>query len=691
MRSMRTAAMRTVLAALALLLAACTGDATPDPGPTGAATQAPATEGARASEGPTLDGEQIVLASALQPFDSCDGLLDYFKREALKVVGPYGLDGGPMYATDAVAGAAESDSAGNAPGAARSADTPVEGEDFSGTNVQEEGVDEPDSVKTNGEIVVAIARGKLQIVDLADPDRVLSTMALEGWSHELLLDGTRLLVMGTQETNGGPLPASDAVDADASRGGYAPYSPVSVLTMVDISDPADPQVQATLTLDGAYHSSRMIDGVARVVLTSQPTGLKFTYPEGGGLRAERDAAQANRKIIQESTIDNWLPYYVLEDHRGEGEASTSEGTLLDCANVTHPKDFSGLGLLSVLSVDLAGSLTPEGGTAVVASGETIYASAETLYITTNRWVDPVVVADSAPERFNDNYTTEIHAFDITDPTSATYLASGVVKGHLLNQFSMSEHEGLLRVATTDGSPWGGTERSESFVTIFERDGDQLRRVGQVGDLGRGEQIYAVRFLGDVGYVVTFRQTDPLYTLDLADPTKPRVTGELKILGYSAYLHPIGDGLLLGVGQDANRQGMTKGLQLSLFDVSDPAAPRRLQQTRISGGYSDAEYDHRAFLYWPASKLAVVPVQSYSFNQRTQVETFDIGAIAFDVRRRGIGKAGEVRHAPKNDPNAWDGAIRRSMVVGDTLVTISERGLKVSDLSTFSDRAFARFR
>ena len=682
---------------LAVVLAACTQAPRGDVArPTRSDLPAPqsepaATPGSDRPAPDTIDGEEIVLASALQPFDSCAGLLDYFKTEALKVVGPYGLDGlaYPM-AVDAMAGVAES-SAGaarttGAPNSAVSADSakspPVAGQDFSGTNVQEKGVDEPDSVKTNGKLVISVSGEHLHIVDLDRPSTVLSKVKLQGWGHQLLLDGDRLLVMGSQEGDYGIM-RDLSVRSSVPAGGSA----VSVLTLIDIADPAQPEVEATLTLDGGYHSARMVDGTARVVLTSRPTGLAFKMPEGGGLRAERQAEEANRKVIRSSTIDNWLPYYVLADQR-DGQKATSDGTLLDCANISRPGKFAGLGLLSVLSVDLGASLVPEGGTAIVATGETVYASRDTMYIATNQWFDPAAVEGGGSGLLPEDYRTEIHAFDITDPTAARYVASGVVRGHLLNQFSMSEHEGHLRVATTDGAPWG--DASESFVTVLKPDGERLVRVGQVGNLGRNERIYSVRFLGDVGYVVTFRQTDPLYTIDLSTPAAPKVTGELKILGYSAYLHPINDDLLLGVGQDADKQGRTRGTQLSLFDVSNPAAPTRLRQTKITGGSSEAEYDHHAFLYWPASQLAVIPVQTYTFAKG--IENVSAGAMAFRVTRDGIAQKATVRHVEQgNNPDAWRAMIRRSLVVDDTLVTVSELGLMVSDLNTLKRQAFARFR
>jgi hypothetical protein len=134
------------------------------------------------------------------------------------------------------------------------------------------------------------------------------------------------------------------------------------------------------------------------------------------------------------------------------------------------------------------------------------------------------------------------------------------------------------------------------VTVLRREGDRLTEVGSVDGIGKGEQIRGVRFIGSVGYVITFRQTDPLFTINLSDPTRPRVAGELKMLGYSAYLHPAGDGLLLGAGQAADGDGRQQGLQLSLFDVSDPAAPRRLAQVVLPGAVSDVESNAHAFTF-----------------------------------------------------------------------------------------------
>jgi hypothetical protein len=280
-----------------------------------------------------------------------------------------------------------------------------------------------------------------------------------------------------------------------------------------------------------------------------------------------------------------------------------------------------------------------------------------------------------------------------------------VPGHLLNQFSMSEHEGNLRVATTEGAPWGGTEQSESLVTVLAPQGEQLAEIGQVGDLGKGEQIYSVRYAGDVAYVVTFRQTDPFYTVDLSDPAAPRVVGELKIPGYSAYLHPIGDNLVIGVGQDASDEGRVQGTKVSLFDVTDLAAPVELATWSLADSNSVAEWDHHAFLYWPATKQLVLPVNQWS--ERGDGTGF-WGAVVLTVDRAGITEVGRVQHdmvtpsteewcgvpeplpaddgtsSPRPDyecvPTPQPNPIQRSMVIGGDLWTMAQWTLQANTLA-----------
>lgn len=628
-------------------------------------------------------GGSVILDARLVSFSSCDEFLSYVKDHGIDRVTPWGLPGqgwGPWVMRDGVALPAEGAAAEAAPPA-------VPGVDYSTTNLQTAGVDEPDIVKTDGRLLVALAQGKLFVIDVTDPTPALrGSLALgDVWVRDLVLSGDRALLLG--ETGGGgiPLPA-----AEFAPGGHA--GPISALVEVDLSDPERPQVERKLLVDGRYLSARMIDDVVRVVVSSYPTGLPFEGPEGPGLRAERDALRHNQDVIRDSTIENWVPYYVLEDGGG---ATLAEGSLLDCASANHPGEFSGFGMLTVLTVDLSEGMTgfaPEESVGVLSDGETVYASADSLYVATQRWMDWGVLEglDGAErDELTEGQTTQIHRFDISGSAAAVYRASGEVSGWLLNQFSMDEHAGYLRVASTDAPPfWDG--ESESMVTVLAEDGGRLVEVGRVGGLGEGERIFAVRFMGDLGYVVTFRQVDPLYVVDLTDPTDPGVTGELKIQGYSSYLHPLDDDRLLGLGQDATGQGSLQGTQLSIFDVSDPTAPRRVDQVKIADASSEAEWDHHAFLYWEPEGLVVVPLNVYRWDEVTGTEKGFFGAQAVRVRGDELRLEGRLNH---DDAGAadWGYGIRRSLVIGDLLYTVSEAGVEAVDLVTLGDGAWIPFR
>jgi uncharacterized secreted protein with C-terminal beta-propeller domain len=235
---------------------------------------------------------------------------------------------------------------------------------------------------------------------------------------------------------------------------------------------------------------------------------------------------------------------------------------------------------------------------------------------------------------------------------------------------------VLRVVSTETPAWWGAGAdSESFLTTLRPKDGALTQVGRVGGLGKGERVYSVRFIDDVAYVVTFRQVDPLYTVDLSDPARPRVLGELKLAGYSSYLHPIGEDLLLGVGQDADEQGHVLGTQLSIFDVSDLRHPARLSRLQLGRGWSEAEYDHHAFLFWPRTGLVVLP--------------FDQRALGFKVgRARGIDQLGRIEHPAGK--MTWTPPIRRSLVVGDSVLTVSDAGVKSSRLGTLAEQGWVSF-
>ena len=630
--------------------------------------------------GPGPAGGAAGGAARLEPFPSCDGLLDYFRTEALARVGPYGLgDGVVRYPWLVAVDATESALMATAPAGAGG-----EG-GYSATNVQVAGVDEPDIIETDGERVLIVMNGTFYYLEVAGDDaRLVGSLALpEGWDHRFFMLGDRALVFSRGDGYAVPLMES-GVDIAPSNGA------ITLVQEIDLSDPAHLRLARTLRIEGNYVSARAIESTVRLVISSYPADLPFVYPSSPG--AEKLALEANRRVVEQSSLEDWLPSYTLS----AGDQLLGQGLLVDCEQTHRPATFAGFDTLSVLTLDLGESLAAGAGSAVVAQGETVYSSSERLYVATNAWVRDVLVDGPRPEPIDEDYSTSIHAFDITGSGPARYLASGSVEGHLLNQFAMDEHEGYLRVATTAGAPWGGSQGAESAVTVLTIRGGRLEAVGRVGDLGKGESIYSVRFLGPTGYVVTFRQTDPLYVIDLRDPVAPRVTGELKISGYSAYLHPLGEGRLLGVGREATEEGWVTAAKATLFDVSDPGAPRAVDTWALPDGYSDVEFDHLAFLYWAPAGVVVLPMQDWSTGFAGAV-VLEAGEALREVGRvshvadDGSGPSGCVPIDPGEAKGAAGGVcppdyypssapITRSLVIGDTLWSLSWLWLQGNDLA-----------
>ena len=605
---------------------------------------------------------------ALITFDHCDQLLGWIKEQALQRVGPWGLDGWGNVAWDV--GFEEALPAEAGPLAATTRATIQADADglFSNTNVQELGIDEPDLVKTDGDRILVVSGDRLYYVAVeADGLRLEGSVSLGIWTQDLFLLNDRAVAISSSQgwMEPMPAPALDGVAAEA----FFPQLPVVTVIEIDLSDPAELEVTRTLRIDGRYVSARLVHDRVRLVISAPPVTFEWAHPSGGGLRAERRAVQENRRIIEESTIEDWLPYYILE----RGDSVTKEGVLTACAKMHRPEEFSGFSTLSVVTLD-EDRLDIADATGLFADGEIVYSSGEAMYVATNRWMDPVVMDElDSPG----THVTRIHKFALT-ARSADYRASGEVPGFMLSQWSMSEHEDHLRVASTSTPRWWGGDSSESFVTVLEEENGALREVGQVGGLGKGEQIYSVRFIGDVGYVVTFRQIDPLYVIDLSDPTSPRAKGELKIPGYSAYLHPLEDGILLGVGQDATDEGRVLGTQVSVFDVSNPADPHRLHKLTLRDASSEVEWDHHAFLHWPQSGLTVLPLQRWAWDNGS--DEFFAGALVLETAQSGIREIGNVSHG-SGGKGDWAPAIRRALMVNGMLVTVSDRGLKASDPQT----------
>ena len=594
-------------------------------------------------------------ADELKPFDDCEELRQWYVDTTLPRVTAWGLDGWPgVYdglRTDfsLTSEAATSQDAGKAVG-----------NNETGTNVQEAGVDEPDVAKTNGRLVVHVADRQLVITDASgDEPRRLSRIDLprDIYQPELLLIGDTVLAFGSTSGYGGyPIIDSPIVAKDS----ILPSRSTTVISSIDISAPTAPRIERTEHIDGHLVSAREYDGTVRAVISTPTPDLPFVSPEGtlnrkgnsdpgGDDPNARDARAENRRIVREATIEQWLP----NSRTITPGVGTTQGPLMDCTDVRHPAKHSGLGTLSVLTFD-AGSPVDREATGITAGGELVYSSTDRLYIATTDygWGEPVPLLRSprTPIRKPNPPTTEVHAFAI-DGTDTAYVASGTVRGTVRDRWSFSEYDGHLRVATALGrDSWNPRENA---VFVLEERGGRLVTVGSAGGMGLREQIQSVRWFGDVAVVVTFRQVDPLYTIDLSDPTDPEVLGELKIPGFSSYLHPIGDDLLLGIGQDATKDGQATGAQAATFDIGELTDPVRLDTEEFARNTELAtSWDPRAFTYLPERRIALSPVQNY-YTGSVRLAVFEIaedGALTRTTEPVGGVNLGAVRALPLDEGN-----------------------------------------
>jgi uncharacterized secreted protein with C-terminal beta-propeller domain len=603
------------------------------------------------------------VPAALVSYGDCRRLVRGLRREAAAEVGPYGLPFGYAGAGTAGiagngplavgAGGAAAGSAAMAPAAAAVPAAPA----YSTTNNQEAGVDEPDLVKTDGHLMVVMnATSTLNVIDVArDHPALLGSLAFPGAQNAkaLLLGDDAIVLAQTYQGNGTS----------------------AVASVVSLADPAHPRVVRTYSTQGQLVDARLLHG--RVVLVVQSTPhLVFAGPKSNAPDAVATAVASNRRVIRRAKLRDWLPALTVMP-----AAKTFRPA---CAKTFHPGIASGLGTTAVITLDPTKD-EPTQQLTVVGTSSVVYASTEALYLATTSWnVQRLVTSGSSGEP-----KTDIHGFNISSPDHLSYLGTGSVAGSLTDQYAMSEHNGFLRVATTIGSllppPGEGqapAQLSDNHVTVLQPVDGVLVQVGQVAGLGRGERIYGVRFMGSIGYVVTFRQTDPLYVLDLSDPRRPRTRGELKVTGFSSSLYPLDDGMLLGVGQGVDAHLRQIGTQVSVFDVRRLSRPALRSRVQLKGGFSLAETDHHSLLWWPTSRTLVVPLSVYSRSR------FD-GSIVYTVSSTGaLLERGRVQ--PPERPNGCCGGVIRSVVVGDLLYSVTPRGLVTNRIDRLDHQGWLPF-
>lgn len=628
-------------ATLTLLVAGC-----PAPGPNG-----------------TSSGNN--KATVLKPFSSSTEMVDYVRTRATASYGSFGVFRTADLATAGAEtnGAAVPATADDSSGASQS---------FSKTNTQEEGVDESDVFKSDGKNFYLAKGNSLRVVkatpqsDLAEVGRLDFEQRIDSM---YLVNGKLILLTQDYGYPGAWDIALPAIWPPYFTGGN------TIVYEIDIADAANPKIAKKAEFDGSLVTSRITGGRLLLVLNIIP---KIATP---------------LTIFTPLAIDDVLP---------KVRTSAGESATLDFSGVYHPDAPNGWYMTSVTTVDASDIENVLGATAVMANAGTIYVSTDALYLTDTDY----------DESDNFRETTSIHKFALGGDGMATYVASGVVDGRLLNQFSLGENDGYLRLAThiepplpvgvftVEDGPTNSSSGSAATATapqataqsadaappvasnavfVLGQDGGELTVVGQVTGIAPTERIYSARFLGNAAFLVTFKQIDPLFALDMSDPTKPQIVGELKIPGYSDYLHPISDKLLLGLGRSTATTPwggtIPDKLQLSLFDISDLAKPTVIQQISL-GGYgsnSEANYNHKAFTYLPESGLLALPVTLTQADylpwfSSTFVEAkYQTGVAAYVVSETGFTLKGfldDSGDASKQD--WWWPEWRRAAVIGDTL-------------------------
>jgi hypothetical protein len=519
--------------------------------------------------------------------DSCDQLLDWYVDGSVGRVTAWGWNDLRVYAMED--GVTEDRASSPMAGAGAEPGSPTDQVTSSGTgtNVQESGVDEPDLVKTNGSVLVRMDGDELTTYDVTGTAPLrLGSVDLPatgeagydggGNAPELLLVGDTAVVLG--------------------HGWQGDDGPTTVVHRVDLADPASPTAVDTQTYDADLVSARQYGETVRLVLSSGLPALDFVTP-GDGL-GEREALRRNRQVVRDSTIGDWLP--TVSDSGGPATR------LVGCDAMRVPADFSGPGAVAVVGY-AADAPRERSVTGVATSSDVVYSSTDRLYLATSQawgWGGGCCV-DLGRGPSTDG-TTDLHAFAL-DGDDATYVGSGEVDGSVADRWAMDSVDGVLRVAV---GPSAATGNSSSVVTFAERDGE-LVELGRLDGLGVDEQIMSVRWFDDLAFVVTFRQTDPLYAIDLSDPGAPRRVAALKISGFSDYLHPIGDDLLLGIGTAADRAGQTRGGQAAVFDIADLTAPRRVATHEYGRDRNTrAGQDPRQFTWLPDRRTALTVVEHW---------------------------------------------------------------------------------
>lgn len=547
--------------------------------------------------------------------------------------------------------------------------------EYSTTNVQVAGIDESDIVKTDGKNIYVIANKVLYIVPATQPDLGLAhaSVSLDYYPQGMFVHQDKLVVFG-QDSRYSPYPWISSISPDYWPG----YRNQLVVSVYSVQQDLSVKLDKNIFADGSFNTARLSDGIVYMVSNHYPEFYE-------AVNAEEAAAN--------------IPH--IAEVSGKGRPQDSEyRPMADCNQISFYGN-TGNTFTTVISLDLNQAAEPN--TKVLVGGaDTIYMSRNNLYLTTPEYlqaegntqptqcsfwesVTGQCYQDFTPSTvFREVNSTAIFRMEV-DGQNLKFAAAGEVAGRLLNQFSIDEHSGFLRVATTQTSSRGFATNNSMFVLDMD-----LQEVGAVTGLARDENIYSVRYIGDRAYMVTFRTVDPLFVIDLSVPQQPKVLGELKIPGYSDYLHPYDQNHIIGFGRDANElTGRVGGLKMALFDVRDPANPREVAKEIIGGSGSDSPLlrDHKALLFDREQDLLVIPVILYSDSYIPEFVGFNVYGL--NTRDGFSLKKAITATSADNQPLYYYMPEPRSLYIGETLFMWTGESIISYDLTSLQQLGLKR--
>ncbi len=573
---------------------------------------------------------------------------------------------------------------------APAADAARGADDYSQTNVQVAGVDEADVVKTDGQYIYHLNFNipAINIVKAypADSMKTVSTISYSNeangfYPSQMYIDGNLLIVIGYT---------------------WVPADPVETMTEPKASDGATaPAVSSKMIADYRYYGTSVAKVIVYDIANKEKPVVTREFSVEGSTVDSRKIGDTLYLVVNQyldtyniTDLIEILPTYY-------DSASGKVKKTIDCVTMQYFPEAQDNSLLMICGINLKNSLADAQIASILGSGQQIYMSESSLYVTKYNYAYNIGIMrtsiDIAPGSNQLSDATSIFRFTLSDGY-AVYNATGVVEGSVLNQYSMDEYEGYFRIATTKGG-WGENLRNQLYVLD-----SSMNITGSIKEMAPGERVYSARFMGDRAFMVTYRTVDPLFAIDLSNPSSPTVLGELKIPGYSTYLHPYDENHLIGFGMDTDQVTSTDskgnvvdvrtvnvGLKLAMFDISDMMNPKELSSVSFGNQstYSELLYNPKAMVFSKEKGFFAFPVTSYQYTDYSGKthESFS-GAYVFDIGLNGISERGTISQLNASDYDQYGSydynkAIQRILYIGDTFYTLSGYGIQANEITSLS--------